>query len=177
MGCAAAARESGGARGWKSHPSNWSVHDGTARCLSARKARRGSSSPGTEPTGLNEDEPQLMGLVTVHNRSRRVPGAWTKADAGSADNRQPLSSPAGSAGTTEATVAGASDFMGGTFSAAHSDSGGDDFKPASAPKMDFCTTGLKRFPKCPPCSKTVNCSGPNVAWSQARSSSARRKSF
>ena len=45
--------------------------------------------------GLNEDEPQLMSLVMTYNRSRRVPGAWMKADAGGADNRQPLSSPAG----------------------------------------------------------------------------------
>ena len=60
------------------------------------KATRVLSSPGIEPMGLNEDEPQLMSLVMTYNRSRRVPGAWTKAEAGSADNRQPLSSPAGS---------------------------------------------------------------------------------
>ena len=65
-------------------------------CRPARRAR-GVSSPGIEPMGLNEDEPQLMSLVKTYNRSRRVPGAWTKADAGSADNRQPLPSPAGSA--------------------------------------------------------------------------------
>ena len=47
--------------------------------------------------GLDEDEPQLMSLDRTYNRSRRVPGAWMKAAAGSADNRQPLSSPAGSA--------------------------------------------------------------------------------
>ena len=96
-GCAAAAREGGCARGCESHPPNWTVHGGTARCLSPRKAARGLSSPGIEPMGLNEDEPQLMSLVRTNNRSRRVPGAWMKADAGSADNRQPLSSPAGSA--------------------------------------------------------------------------------
>ena len=93
----AAAREGGCARGCKSHPPNWTVHGGTARCLSPRKAARGVSSPGIEPMGLNEDEPQLMSLVTKYDRSRRVPGVRMKADAGSADNRQPLSSPAGSA--------------------------------------------------------------------------------
>src|ERR1700720_2995291 len=95
--CTAAAREGGCARGCESHPSNWTVHDGTARCLSPRKGARGVSSPGIEPMGLNEDEPQLMSLVMTYHRSRRVPGAWMKADAGSADNRQPLPSPAGSA--------------------------------------------------------------------------------
>ena len=79
--CSAAAREGGCARGCESHPSNWTVHDGTARCLSPRKAARGVSSPGIEPMGLNEDEPQLMSLVMTYNRSRRVPGAWMKADA------------------------------------------------------------------------------------------------
>src|SRR5436190_10717969 len=69
---AAAARESGCARGCKSHPSNWTVHDGTAWCLSRRKAARGVSSPGQEPMGLNEDEPQLMSPVINYNRSRRV---------------------------------------------------------------------------------------------------------
>jgi len=43
-------------------------------CRPARGAR-GVSSPGIEPMGLNEDEPQLMSLLTVHNRRRRVPGA------------------------------------------------------------------------------------------------------
>ena len=62
FGRAAAAREGGCARGCKSHPSNWTVHDGTAWCLSARKERRGVSSPGIEPTGLNEGEPQPMSL-------------------------------------------------------------------------------------------------------------------
>jgi hypothetical protein len=38
-----------------------------------------------------------MSLDMTKSRSRRVPGAWTKAAADSADNRQPLSSPAGSA--------------------------------------------------------------------------------
>jgi hypothetical protein len=93
----AAAREGGCARGCKSHPSNWTVHDGTARCLSPRKAARGVSSPGIELMGLNEDEPQPMSLVMKNNRSRRVPGVRTKADAGSTDNRQPLPPPAGSA--------------------------------------------------------------------------------
>ena len=95
--CAAAAREGGGARGCKSHPSSWTVRDGTARCLSARKARRGVSSPGTEPLGLNEDESQPISPARKKSRSRRVPGAGTKAAADSADDRQPLSSPAGSA--------------------------------------------------------------------------------
>ncbi len=58
----AAAREGGCARGCESHPSNWTVHDGTAWCLSARKERRGVSSPGIEPMGLNEGEPQPMSL-------------------------------------------------------------------------------------------------------------------
>src|SRR5882757_4906316 len=93
----AAAREGGCARGFESHPSSWTVHDGTTRCLSPRKAARGISSPGIEPMGLNEDEPQLMSLDKKYDRSRRVPGVRMKADAGSADNRQPLSSPAGSA--------------------------------------------------------------------------------
>jgi hypothetical protein len=61
---AAAAREGGCARGCKSHPSNSTVHDGTARCLSLRKAARGVSSPGKEPMGLKEDKPQLMSRVT-----------------------------------------------------------------------------------------------------------------
>src|SRR5580658_8403597 len=72
----AAAREGGCARGCESHPPNWTVHGGTARCLSPRKAARGGSSPGKEPKGLNEDEPQLMSLDKTYNRSRRVPGAW-----------------------------------------------------------------------------------------------------
>ena len=93
----AAAREGGCARGCKSHPSNGTVHDGTVRCLSPRKAARGISSPDIEPMGLNEDEPQQMSLDKKYNRSRRVPGVRMKADAGSADNRQPLPSPAGSA--------------------------------------------------------------------------------
>jgi hypothetical protein len=57
----------------------------------------GISSPGIEPMGLNEDEPQLMSLVIKYNRRRRVPSVWTKADAGSAGNRGALSTPAGSA--------------------------------------------------------------------------------
>jgi hypothetical protein len=93
----AAAREGGCARGCKSHPSNWTVHDGTARCLSPRKAARGVSSPGIEPMGLNEDEPHQMSLDKVNNRRRRAPGWRVKADADSVDNRQSLSSPAGSA--------------------------------------------------------------------------------
>jgi hypothetical protein len=95
--CAAAAREGGCARGCKSHRSNWTVRDRTARCLSARKARRGVSSPGTEPMGLNEDEPQLMSLVMTKFRSRRIPGAWVKADVCAWNNRQCAQSPAGSA--------------------------------------------------------------------------------
>jgi len=97
LSCAAAAREGGCARGWKSHPWNWTVHHGTARCLSLRKAARGVSSPGIEPMGLNEDEPQQMSSVTDNTRSRRVSGAWMKADVCAADNRQPAQSPAESA--------------------------------------------------------------------------------
>jgi hypothetical protein len=95
--CAAAAREGGCARGCKSHPWSWTVHHGTARCLSRREVARGVSSPGIEPMGLNEDEPQLMSLVTNYIRSRRVPGVRMKADVCAADNRQPAQSPAGSA--------------------------------------------------------------------------------
>ena len=47
----------------------------------------GVSSPGQEPMGLNEDEPQLMSLVKKYNRRRRVAGVMRKADAGSAGNR------------------------------------------------------------------------------------------
>ncbi len=36
---------------------------------------------------------------------------------------------------------------GGTRSAAYSDLRADDFKPANAPKMVFCTAGLERFPR------------------------------
>ena len=54
---------------------------------------------------------------------------------------------------------------------------GVGFNPASASRMLFCTAGLDKFPRCPPRAKTVNCSGGNVARSQARSSSVRRKSF
>ena len=93
----AAAREGGCARGCKSHPSSWTVHDGTARCLSLRKEARGVSSPGIELMGLNEDEPHRMSLVKVNIRRRQAPGWRVKADAGSANNRQSLSSPAGSA--------------------------------------------------------------------------------
>ena len=57
----------------------------------------GLSSPGIEPMGLNEDEPQLMSLDIKLNRSRRVAGVMTKADVCVADNRQPAQSPAGSA--------------------------------------------------------------------------------
>src|SRR5206468_6301347 len=95
--CTAAAREGGCVRGCESHPSNWTVHDGTARCLSPRKAARGLSSPGIEPMGLNEDEPQLMSLDMKLNRSRRVAGAMMKADVCAVDNRQSAQSPAGSA--------------------------------------------------------------------------------
>ena len=62
-----------------------------------RKGARGVSSPGIEPMGLNEDEPQLMSLEIIMNRSRRVAGVMTKADVCVADNRQPAQSPAGSA--------------------------------------------------------------------------------
>ena len=62
-----------------------------------RKGARGVSSPGIEPMGLNEDEPQLMSLDIKLNRSRRVAGVMTKADVCVADNRQPAQSPAGSA--------------------------------------------------------------------------------
>src|SRR6059036_132408 len=62
-----------------------------------RKGTRGLSSPGIEPMGLNEDEPQLMSLDIKLNRSRRVAGVMTKADVCVADNRQPAQSPAGSA--------------------------------------------------------------------------------
>jgi hypothetical protein len=55
------------------------------------------SSPGKEPMGLNEDEPQLMSFVMSKIRRSRVPVVWTKADAASADNRCPLSPPAESA--------------------------------------------------------------------------------
>ena len=95
--CAAAAREGGCARGCESHPSSWTVHDGTARCLAPRKVARGVSSPGVEPMGLNEDEPQLMSPVMNYHRSRRVAGVMTKADVCAVDNRQSLPSPAGSA--------------------------------------------------------------------------------
>ena len=94
---AAAAREGGCARGCKSHPPNWTVHGGTARCLSPREGAMGISSPGREPMGLNEDEPQPMSLVIKENRRRRVPSVWMKADAGSAGNCRALSTPAGSA--------------------------------------------------------------------------------
>jgi len=57
----------------------------------------GISSPGREPMGLNEDEPQPMSLVIKENRRRRVPSVWMKADAGSAGNCRALSTPAGSA--------------------------------------------------------------------------------
>src|ERR1041385_8889812 len=63
----------------------------------ARKGARGVSSPGIEPMGLNEDEPQLMSPVINQNRSRRIAGVMTKADVCAADNRQPAQSPAGSA--------------------------------------------------------------------------------
>jgi hypothetical protein len=62
-----------------------------------RKEARGVSSPGKEPMGLNEDEPQLMSPEINMNRSRRVAGGMTKADVCAADNRQPAQSPAGSA--------------------------------------------------------------------------------
>jgi hypothetical protein len=57
----------------------------------------GVSSPGIEPMGLNEDEPQLMSLVKKYNRRRRVAGVMMKADAGGAGNRGALPTPAGSA--------------------------------------------------------------------------------
>ena len=38
------------------------------------KGAGGISSPGIEPMGLNEDEPQLMSLDIKLNRSRRVAG-------------------------------------------------------------------------------------------------------
>src|SRR5438045_2368293 len=60
-----------------------------------RKGARGLSSPGIEPMGLNEDEPQLMSLEIKSNRSRRVAGVMMKADVCVADNRQPTQSPAG----------------------------------------------------------------------------------
>ena len=69
---------------------NWTVHDGTARCLSPRKVARGISSPGIEPMGLNEDEPHQMSLVRRNNRRRPIPGEWMKADAGSVDLERPL---------------------------------------------------------------------------------------
>lgn len=47
--------------------------------------------------GLNEDEPQLMSPVIKQNRSRRVAGVMMKADVCTADNRQPVQPPAGSA--------------------------------------------------------------------------------
>ena len=62
-----------------------------------RKEARGVSSPGIEPMGLNEHEPQLMSLDIKLNRSRRVTGVMMKADVCAADNRQPAQSPAGSA--------------------------------------------------------------------------------
>jgi len=62
-------------------------------CPAAR--RGGESSPDTEPMGLNEDEPQRMSLDMIKLRSRRVPGAWTKANVCKLDNRQRLQSPAG----------------------------------------------------------------------------------
>jgi hypothetical protein len=47
----------------------------------------------------------------------------------------------GITGTAEATIAGAADFMGGTFSVTQSDLGADDFKPSRACKIAFCTAG------------------------------------
>lgn len=62
----------------------------------------GVSSPGIEPMGLNEDEPQLMSPVKKYNRRRRVDGVTMKADADSAGNRGALSTPAGGvAGTSQ----------------------------------------------------------------------------
>ena len=70
---------------------------GACRPQADRKGGRGVSSPGREPMGLNEDEPQLMSSVTKYTRSRRVPGVRMKADVCAADNRQPAQSPAESA--------------------------------------------------------------------------------
>jgi hypothetical protein len=53
-----------------------------------------------EAMGLNEDKLQLISLGMTNNRRRRVLGAWMKADAGSDDNRQTLSTPAVSAWQT-----------------------------------------------------------------------------
>jgi hypothetical protein len=61
------------------------------------KGTRGISSPGIEPMGLNEDEPQQMSLDMKRNRSRRVTGVMMKADVCVTDNRWRAQSPAGSA--------------------------------------------------------------------------------
>src|SRR5665647_3517630 len=62
--------------------------------------------------------------------------------------------------------------MGGASSVAQSDLGGDAFKPASAAKMAFCTAGWERFPRWPPCSKTVSWSAATVVLSQAKTTVA-----
>lgn len=82
-------------------------------------------------------------------------------------------------GQADVISGGAMEFMVVSFDcvSGHSGFGGDDFIPASAARMAFCTAGLERFPRCPPCSKTVSRAGSNVARSQARSSSPNRKSF
>src|SRR6266581_2833773 len=131
---------------------------------------------GPSDTAALRPSRMLLSIILVWRQPNRKMGTPSRLQAGRR-RRGCARYPRALAGLAEATVAGGSDLMGGISSAAQSDLGGDDFKPASAPKMVFCTAGLKRLPKCPPCSKTVNCSGPNVAWSQARSSSARRKSF
>ena len=94
--CAAAASEAGEFVG--ESPTRRIGRFTTERSGACPAARRGGeSSPDTEPMGLNEDEPQRMSLDMIKLRSRRVPGAWTKADVCKLDNRQRLQSPAGSA--------------------------------------------------------------------------------
>jgi hypothetical protein len=73
---------------------------------------RGSSSPGNEPTGRNEDEPHRMSLVMLNERRRRASGVLCE---GRCSQETQPSNPANSVGVSVVSTSGrcASDKRGG----------------------------------------------------------------
>jgi hypothetical protein len=72
-----------------------------------RRKAGGESSPGTEPTGRNEDEPHRMSLVMLNERRRRASGVLCE---GCCSQESQSPSPANSVGVSVVSTSGRDEF-------------------------------------------------------------------